>query len=84
MEHQDEKARNVLCIPLNILRNIYVKTPKLAQKLNVSKTVLYEKIASMELERREPRFMVKHLDKRKMISFHHYLIRISQLDEFAL
>lgn len=40
---------------------------EIAQKLNVSKTVLYEKIASMKLGKREPRFRVKKLDKRKII-----------------
>lgn len=49
------------------LYNSNLTIKKIAQKLNVSVTVLYEKIASMELERREPRFMVKHLDKRKII-----------------
>ena len=42
------------------LYNSNLTIQKIAQKLNVSVTVLYEKIASMELERREPRFMVKH------------------------
>ena len=49
------------------LYNSNLTIHKIAKKLNVSVTVLYEKIASMGLERREPRFMVKQLDKRKII-----------------
>ena len=40
---------------------------EIAQKLNVSKTVLYEKIASMRLSRRSPRFRVKKVDERKIL-----------------
>ena len=49
------------------LYNSNLTIQKIAQKLNVSITILYEKIESMDLERREPRFRVKNLNKRKIM-----------------
>ncbi|MDO4975417.1 MAG: hypothetical protein Q4E61_03800 [Alphaproteobacteria bacterium] len=40
---------------------------QIAVKLNVSERVLREKIVTMKLERRAPRFRVKKLDKRKIM-----------------
>ncbi|MBE6450146.1 MAG: hypothetical protein E7013_05640 [Alphaproteobacteria bacterium] len=40
---------------------------QIAQKLCVSETVLYEKITTLGLERRKPRFRIKSLDKNKII-----------------
>ena len=40
---------------------------QIAQKLCVCETVLYEKITTLGLERRKPRFRIKSLDKNKII-----------------
>lgn len=49
------------------LYNSNLTIHQIAAKLNVSVTILYEKIEAMKLEQRTPRFRVKKLDKRKII-----------------
>lgn len=49
------------------LYNSNLTMQKIAKKLNVSVTVLYEKLASMQLDKRTPRFRVKNLDKQQII-----------------
>ena len=49
------------------LYNSNLTMQKIAKKLNVSVTVLYEKLASMQLDKRTPRFRVKKLDKQQIV-----------------